>query len=89
MDNLPLAVLRPRRDGTQATSCEHGFCIGFKRNYAGGKDGKYYIINHLIFRVTYHMRMDPETDVARIVGFKVTPNSATLRTNLLAKWHSI
>lgn len=35
LDNLPVAVLRPRRDGIQSTSYEHGFRVGFKGNYAG------------------------------------------------------
>lgn len=32
---------------------------------------KYFINNHLSFRVMYHK--DSETDSARIVGFEVTP----------------
>ena len=36
------------------------------------KEEKYFINNHLSFRVMYHK--DPETDSARIVGFEVTPN---------------
>jgi hypothetical protein len=35
------------------------------------KEEKYFIHNHLSFRVMYHK--DPETDSARIVGFEVTP----------------
>ncbi|XP_009762751.1 transmembrane 9 superfamily member 7 isoform X1 [Nicotiana tabacum] len=73
LDNLPVAVLRQRRDGIQSTTYEHGFRVGFKGNYAGSKEEKYFINNHLSFRVMYHK--DPETDTARIVGFEVTPNS--------------
>ncbi|KAI8529650.1 hypothetical protein RHMOL_Rhmol12G0241200 [Rhododendron molle] len=73
LDNLPVAVLRPRRDGIQSTSYEHGFRVGFKGNYAGSKEEKYFINNHLSFRVMYHK--DLESDSARIVGFEVTPNS--------------
>ncbi|KAJ7951635.1 Transmembrane 9 superfamily member [Quillaja saponaria] len=73
LDNLPVAVLRQRRDGSQSTTYEHGFRVGFKGNYAGSKEEKYFINNHLSFRVMYHK--DPETDSARIVGFEVTPNS--------------
>ncbi|KAL5757517.1 hypothetical protein ACOSP7_020128 [Xanthoceras sorbifolium] len=73
LDNLPVAVLRLRRDGSQATTYEHGFRVGFKGNYQGSTEEKYFINNHLSFRVMYHK--DPETDSARIVGFEVTPNS--------------
>ncbi|KAL3351922.1 hypothetical protein AABB24_020153 [Solanum stoloniferum] len=73
LDNLPVAVLRQRRDGSQSTTYEHGFRVGFKGNYAGSKEGKYFINNHLSFRVMYHKDLD--TDTARIVGFEVTPNS--------------
>nr|GMC73159.1 transmembrane 9 superfamily member 7-like [Ipomoea batatas] len=73
LDNLPVAVIRQKRDGTQSTIHEHGFRVGFKGNYAGSKEEKYFINNHLSFRVMYHK--DTETDTARIVGFEVTPNS--------------
>ncbi|PPD92272.1 hypothetical protein GOBAR_DD10816 [Gossypium barbadense] len=73
LDNLPVAVLRQRRDGSQSTTYEHGFRVGFKGNYAGSKEEKYFINNHLSFRVMFHR--DTETDAARIVGFEVTPNS--------------
>ncbi|XP_062087679.1 transmembrane 9 superfamily member 7 [Humulus lupulus] len=73
LDNLPVAVLRKRADGIQSKTYEHGFRVGFKGNYAGSKEEKYFINNHLSFRVMYHK--DPETDYARIVGFEVTPNS--------------
>ncbi|KAK3426761.1 hypothetical protein EUGRSUZ_F03131 [Eucalyptus grandis] len=73
LDNLPVAVLRQRRDGSQSTTYEHGFRVGFKGNYAGSKEEKYFINNHLSFRVKFHK--DELTDTARIVGFEVTPNS--------------
>ncbi|KAL2929999.1 Transmembrane 9 superfamily member 7 [Bienertia sinuspersici] len=72
LDNLPVAVIRQRRDG-QAKVYEHGFRVGFKGKYSGTSDEKYFIHNHLIFKVMYHK--DLETDVARIVGFEVTPHS--------------
>lgn len=36
------------------------------------KEERYFINNHLSFRVMYHK--DAETDSARIVGFEVSPN---------------
>ncbi|KAF8406891.1 hypothetical protein HHK36_006012 [Tetracentron sinense] len=73
LDNLPVAILGQRRDGSPSTIYKHGFRVGFKGNYAGSKVEKYFINNHLSFRVMYHK--DPETDYARIVGFEVTPHS--------------
>lgn len=35
LDNLPVAVLRQRRDGSQSTTYEHGYRVGFKGNYQG------------------------------------------------------
>ncbi|GAB2293021.1 Transmembrane 9 super member 7 [Dionaea muscipula] len=73
LDNLPVAVTRQRRDGNQAKVYEHGYRVGFKGKYEGTKDKKYFIYNHLSFKVMYHK--DMETDSARIVGFEVTPYS--------------
>ncbi|XP_043706043.1 transmembrane 9 superfamily member 7-like [Telopea speciosissima] len=73
LDNLPVAVLRQRRDVSQSTTYEHGFLVGFKGKLDGSKTKKYFINNHLSFRVMYHK--DPETDSARIVGFEVAPSS--------------
>uniref|UniRef100_A0A804KR02 Transmembrane 9 superfamily member n=1 Tax=Musa acuminata subsp. malaccensis TaxID=214687 RepID=A0A804KR02_MUSAM len=70
LDNLPVAVPRLRRDGSQAPTYEHGFRVGYKASY---KDDKYYINNHLSFRVMYHK--DPESEDSRIVGFEVIPSS--------------
>nr|GFA46687.1 ankyrin repeat family protein [Tanacetum cinerariifolium] len=61
-----------RRDESQSTTYEHGLRVGFKGNYVGSKEDKYFINNHLSFRVMYHK--DLETDSARIIGFEVTPN---------------
>ncbi|KAK1289564.1 hypothetical protein QJS10_CPB18g00755 [Acorus calamus] len=71
LDNLPVAVNRLKKDGSH--SYEHGFQIGLKGPGGSKKDAKYYINNHLSFKVMYHK--DLETDEARIVGFEVTPIS--------------
>ncbi|KAF8401825.1 hypothetical protein HHK36_012771 [Tetracentron sinense] len=55
---LPVAVLRQRRDGNKMTTYEYGFRVGFRGNYTGRKDEKYF----------------PETDLACIVDFDATPN---------------
>ncbi|XP_051150458.1 transmembrane 9 superfamily member 7-like [Andrographis paniculata] len=69
LDNLPVAVLWQRMDRTKQKIYERGFRVGFK-----GKDsGKYYINNHLNFKVKYHF--DPDDGTARVVGFEVTPLS--------------
>ncbi|CAL9102057.1 unnamed protein product [Musa textilis] len=68
LDNLPVAVPRQRRDGSQVATYEHGFRVGYKIN-----DDKYYINNHLSFKVMYHKDLDSED--SRIVGFEVIPSS--------------
>ncbi|GER45024.1 endomembrane protein 70 protein family [Striga asiatica] len=74
LDNLPVAMLRQRRDGSSTTTYEHGFRVVSRRSMPGlSKEEKYFIHNHLSFRVVYHR--DHETDSARIVGFEVTPVS--------------
>ncbi|CAA7408780.1 unnamed protein product [Spirodela intermedia] len=73
LDNLPVAVVRSRRDGSQMSTFEHGYRVGFKGSSTGNKDDKYFINNHLSFKVKYHK--DPESDDARIVGFEVVPTS--------------
>jgi transmembrane 9 superfamily protein 2/4 len=35
LDNLPVAVLRQRKDGIQSTTYEHGYRVGFKGSYEG------------------------------------------------------
>lgn len=98
MDNLPVAVLRQRKDTTLVKTYEHGFPVGSKANLATvsytifphlpfvlyqmiidcsvmivqSGDAKYFISNHLSFKVMYHN--DPKIDAARIVGFEVTPS---------------
>ncbi|KAG6421203.1 hypothetical protein SASPL_117753 [Salvia splendens] len=67
LDNLPL-VVPFRRPDTDALVYQHGFPVGFKAQYAGSKDERYFIYNHLAFTVKYHK--DEETDAARIVGFE-------------------
>ncbi|KAI3802743.1 hypothetical protein L1987_30885 [Smallanthus sonchifolius] len=71
LDDLPVAVLRQRHDGSQPTFYQHGFLVGFKGTYIN--DEKYFINNHLSFRVMYHKNLDSNS--ARIVGFEVTPVS--------------
>lgn len=73
LDNLPLVVPIKRMDQDTAMFYQHGFHIGVKGQYAGSKDEKYFIHNHLKFTVKYHM--DPESDLSRIVGFEVNPFS--------------
>ncbi|XP_076902405.1 transmembrane 9 superfamily member 7-like [Bidens hawaiensis] len=73
LDDMPVAVLRQRHYGSQSAVYEHGFHVGFKAIYAGAPEEKYFINNHLSFRVLYNKNL--ETDSARIVGFEVTPHS--------------
>ncbi|KAF3785808.1 Transmembrane 9 superfamily member 7 [Nymphaea thermarum] len=49
LDNLPVAVIRKRRDGSK--TYEHGFLVGFRASYSGSKEEKYFINNHLQFKV--------------------------------------
>ncbi|GMI68435.1 transmembrane nine 7 [Hibiscus trionum] len=67
----------PRRLHCQPVNVHHLLVVNFqnyvKGNYAGSKEEKYFINNHLSFRVMFHR--DTETDATRIVGFEVTPNS--------------
>lgn len=68
LDNLPVAVPRQRRDGSQTPSYEHGYRVGYK-----GNDDQYFINNHLSFRVMYHK--EELSEESRIVGFEVIPSS--------------
>jgi transmembrane 9 superfamily protein 2/4 len=68
LDNLPVAVPRQRRDGSQTPSYEHGYRVGYK-----GKDDQYFINNHLSFKVMYHK--EEFSEESRIVGFEVIPSS--------------
>ncbi|XP_078432050.1 transmembrane 9 superfamily member 7-like [Wolffia australiana] len=74
LDNLPVAVVvKPRREEIHTKFYEHGFRVGFKRPVAGTKNYKYFINNHLSFKVMFHE--DTESQTARIVGFEVLPLS--------------
>ncbi|XP_047334711.1 transmembrane 9 superfamily member 7-like [Impatiens glandulifera] len=76
LDNLPVAVRWQREDGNlNKVFYEHGFRVGLKGQYVGAPSmvEKYFINNHLSFKVKYHN--DPEFESARIVGFEVIPNS--------------
>ncbi|KAF7838143.1 transmembrane 9 superfamily member 10-like [Senna tora] len=71
LDNLPLVVPLRRPDQESAIVYLHGFLVGLKGQYAGMKEEKYFIHNHLTFVVKYHR--DPLTELSRIVGFEVKP----------------
>ncbi|KAJ0964555.1 hypothetical protein J5N97_025693 [Dioscorea zingiberensis] len=74
LDNLPVAVVRQRRDESQTPSYEHGFHVGLKGSQlTSNNDDRHYINNHLSFKVMYHK--DLESEDARIVGFEVIPSS--------------
>ncbi|KAH7856527.1 hypothetical protein Vadar_002489 [Vaccinium darrowii] len=73
LDNLPV-VERHSWDGTKSTTTyTQGFPVGFTATYAGSKEVKYFIYNHLSFRVMFHKHL--ANDSAQIVGFEVTPYS--------------
>ncbi|GAA0158142.1 transporter [Lithospermum erythrorhizon] len=73
LDNLPLVVPIPRLDQEAPPVYQLGFHVGLKGQYAGSKEEKYFIHNHLSFTVKYHK--DEQTDSSRIVGFEVKPFS--------------
>ncbi|XP_054791238.1 transmembrane 9 superfamily member 10-like isoform X2 [Prosopis cineraria] len=74
LDNLPLVVPLRRADHDESSMVYlHGFLVGLKGQYAGMKEEKYFIHNHLSFVVKYHR--DPLTELSRIVGFEVKPFS--------------
>lgn len=72
LDNLPLVMPIKRRD-QDSIIYQHGFHVGLKGIYAGSKEEKYFIHNHLTFTVKFHK--DAQTNAARIVGFEVKPFS--------------
>lgn len=72
LDNLPL-VMPIKRPDLDTTVYQHGFHVGLKGQYAGSKEEKHFIHNHLTFTVKFHK--DPQTDAARVVGFEVKPFS--------------
>ncbi|GAB2215867.1 hypothetical protein Droror1_Dr00020272 [Drosera rotundifolia] len=73
LDNLPLVVPIQRLDQQAPPVYQLGYHVGVKGQYAGIKDDKYFIHNHLSFTVKYHR--DTQMDSARIVGFEVKPFS--------------
>ncbi|KAG6414604.1 hypothetical protein SASPL_121977 [Salvia splendens] len=73
LDNLPLVVPIPRSEQEGPPIYQLGFYVGLKGQYAGSKEEKYFLHNHLNFVVKYHK--DPQTYTSRIVGFEVTPFS--------------
>ncbi len=73
LDNLPLVVPTKRLDQESPPLYQLGFHVGLKAQYAGSKEEKYFIHNHLLFTVKFHK--DMQTDSARIVGFEVRPFS--------------
>nr|GMD28830.1 transmembrane 9 superfamily member 9-like [Ipomoea batatas]GMD28832.1 transmembrane 9 superfamily member 9-like [Ipomoea batatas] len=72
LDNLPL-VMPMKRPDQESIIYQHGFHVGLKGIYAGSKEEKYFIHNHLTFTVKFHK--DAQTYAARIVGFEVKPFS--------------
>lgn len=72
LDNLPL-VMPIKRPDLDTTVYQHGYHVGLKGQYAGSKEEKHFIHNHLTFTVKFHK--DPQTDAARVVGFEVRPFS--------------
>ncbi|XAR69988.1 hypothetical protein NMG60_11001788 [Bertholletia excelsa] len=73
LDNLPLVVPIQRPSQESPPVYQLGFHVGLKGKYAGAKDEKFFIHNHLTFTVKYHR--DMQSDLARIVGFEVKPFS--------------
>ncbi|KAG6587821.1 Transmembrane 9 superfamily member 8 [Cucurbita argyrosperma subsp. argyrosperma] len=73
LDNLPLVFPIQRNDQESSFVYQHGFHVGLRGQYAGNKEEKHFIYNHLTFTVKIHK--DPETELSRIVGFEVKPFS--------------
>ncbi|TYH66542.1 hypothetical protein ES332_D06G130600v1 [Gossypium tomentosum] len=82
LDNLPLVVPIKRLDQASNTVYQLGYHIGLKGQYAGNKEEKYFIHNHLAFTVKYHR--DLQTGSSRIVGFEVKPYS--IKHEYEGKW---
>lgn len=73
LDNLPVAELKLRRDGTDTVKThQRGYPVGIKVLSEGGED-RYFVFNHLAFNVFFHS--ETESTSARIVGFEVSPFS--------------
>ncbi|KAL6215987.1 hypothetical protein ACLB2K_015413 [Fragaria x ananassa] len=83
LDNLPLVFPIPRPDQESPTVYQLGFHVGLKGHYAGSKEEKYFIHNHLAFTVKFHR--DMQTETARIVGFEVKPFS--VKHEYEGKWN--
>lgn len=73
LDNLPLVVPIRRPDQENTIVYQQGFHVGLRGRYAGSKEEKHFIHNHLAFTVKYHK--DPQAETSRIVGFEVKPFS--------------
>ncbi|XP_021758046.1 transmembrane 9 superfamily member 8-like [Chenopodium quinoa] len=73
LDNLPLVMPIRRGDQDLTPVYQLGYYVGLKGQYAGTKDEKFFIHNHLSFTVRYHK--DAQTELSRIVGFEVKPFS--------------
>lgn len=73
LDNLPLVAPIRRPDQENGIVYQQGFLVGVRGQYAGSKEEKHFIHNHLAFIVKYHK--DPQAETSRIVGFEVKPFS--------------
>ncbi|KAA0035074.1 hypothetical protein IC582_003794 [Cucumis melo] len=73
LDNLPLVFPIQRNDQESSIVYQHGFHVGLRGQYAGSKEERHFIYNHLTFTVKIHK--DPITELSRIVGFEVKPFS--------------
>ncbi|KNA25895.1 hypothetical protein SOVF_002420 [Spinacia oleracea] len=73
LDGLPVAVRYQLPHQEAADYYQIGFRIGIMGQYAGVEVYKYFIYNHLVFTVKYHI--DARTELAEIVGFEVKPSS--------------
>ncbi|KAL1547766.1 Transmembrane 9 superfamily member 7 [Salvia divinorum] len=82
LDNLPVAVLWQVKSGSYRKIYERGVRVGFKGKFAGSDEQRYFIYNHLSFKVKYHP--DPDAQTYRVVGFEVTPLSINHRYK---KWN--
>ncbi|XP_076885071.1 transmembrane 9 superfamily member 8-like [Bidens hawaiensis] len=83
LDNLPLVVPMARLEKDSPVIYQHGYFVGHKIQYAGTKEEKYFINNHLTFIVKYHR--DIQIDSARIVGFEV--NAYSVKHQYDGKWN--
>ncbi|KAL3744165.1 hypothetical protein ACJRO7_013427 [Eucalyptus globulus] len=73
LDYLPLVVPLEWPAQNNFTAYRRGFPVGFNAHYAGSREQRYFIYNHLWFTVEYHQ--DNETGATTIVGFEVKPFS--------------